>query len=341
MNARYIIFGTGELGKRIVAGLKKLQIPIEGFADNNRSLWGTIIDGHCVFSPEELTRMDGIEIVIGVYTNAPVKLQLSLLSLKYKTFPELARKYPDTFLPYLALPKPQDPLSIHEKCALALKDMESVKEFWGQLDWRETLDYSSLPPHRPASETYFPPDLLKLGMDEVFVDCGAYDGCTIKELLKRTEGHSKMIYAFEPDKANYDKLIENNFSHNANLNNLAVSGSCGTVPFTFGNGVSSSVEESKNFVHCVDLDSFGFSVPPTFIKMDIEGHELEALRGATLTIQKHKPILAICIYHKHEHLWEIPLLIKEINPDYDLFIRRYSDECWELVCYAIPKGRLL
>ena len=72
----------------------------------------------------------------------------------------------------------------------------------------------------------------------------------------------------------------------------------------------------------------------------VEGAELDALIGARLVMKKDLPILAICLYHKQEHLWQIPLYIRSTSKQYRLFLRRYSDECWELVCYAVPVSRL-
>jgi hypothetical protein len=60
-----------------------------------------------------------------------------------------------------------------------------------------------------------------------------------------------------------------------------------------------------------------------------------------VTIRKARPILAVCAYHKCEHLWEIPLLIHDILPDYEISLRRYAEECWETVYYAIPPERIM
>jgi len=73
----------------------------------------------------------------------------------------------------------------------------------------------------------------------------------------------------------------------------------------------------------------------TFIKMDIEGAEIEALKGAVKTIQKYKPKLAVCVYHKVGDFIDIPLLIKEINPEYKLYLRHYSTGRTDTVCYAV------
>ena len=71
--------------------------------------------------------------------------------------------------------------------------------------------------------------------------------------------------------------------------------------------------------------------------MDIEGFELNALEGAKDTIKKYRPKLAICLYHKPQDLWEIPLFIKSIDSNYKIFIRHHTDLLNETVCYAIPK----
>lgn len=72
----------------------------------------------------------------------------------------------------------------------------------------------------------------------------------------------------------------------------------------------------------------------TFLKMDIEGSELNALKGAAETIKKWKPRLAICIYHKPEDIIEIPLYVKKLVPEYKLKMRQYSTYFYDTVMYA-------
>jgi hypothetical protein len=85
------------------------------------------------------------------------------------------------------------------------------------------------------------------------------------------------------------------------------------------------------------LDNILFDIKPTFIKMDIEGSKLDALKGARSVIKKNLPVLAVCLYYKQEHLWQIPIYIKSLYEDYSLFLKRYSDECWDTILYAVPK----
>ena len=72
-----------------------------------------------------------------------------------------------------------------------------------------------------------------------------------------------------------------------------------------------------------------------FIKMDIEGAELQALQGAKNTIKKCHPVLAVCVYHKCDDLWVIPEYIKSIDSTYQFYLRAYSKYSQELVLYAI------
>jgi hypothetical protein len=73
------------------------------------------------------------------------------------------------------------------------------------------------------------------------------------------------------------------------------------------------------------------------IKLDIEGAEYEALCGAKNTIKKHKPYLAISIYHKKEHFYQIPIYLKKLNPEYEFKIAFYTTTFIDTILYAIPK----
>ena len=74
---------------------------------------------------------------------------------------------------------------------------------------------------------------------------------------------------------------------------------------------------------------------PTFIKMDIEGSEKEALKGARNCIQKNKPKLAIAAYHFASDLWELANQIRDLNSDYKIYLRHYSETGLETVIYAV------
>ncbi|MBQ8691938.1 MAG: FkbM family methyltransferase [Synergistaceae bacterium] len=179
---------------------------------------------------------------------------------------------------------------------------------------------------------------FKLSVGECFIDCGAYDGDTIKLLKEFTGDKFRKIYAFEADAENYSRLVENYKNDNKiRMFNAAVYSKAGTLYFAGDNGTSSSVSDTGNVqVNAVRLDDIlKGDESVSFIKMDIEGSELEALKGAENIIKRFNPKLAVCIYHNIDDLWEIPLYIHSICKNYKLYIRNYEDRLDEIVCYAV------
>ena len=124
------------------------------------------------------------------------------------------------------------------------------------------------------------------------------------------------------------------------LQMAAVGREAGVVKMNGGGTVASAVGSGNVEVRCVALDDVAGD-PPTYVKMDVEGYELEALAGLRRTMAMHPPILAVTCYHAVDHLWKIPNFIHSVNPDYRLHLRRYAEDCWETVCYAVPPGRSL
>ena len=74
--------------------------------------------------------------------------------------------------------------------------------------------------------------------------------------------------------------------------------------------------------------------------MDIEGAELDAIEGSQRVIEEDRPVLALCVYHTQDHLWKVPLAVKEIHEEYRFFLRPHMQECWDTVCYAVPPDRI-
>ncbi len=185
---------------------------------------------------------------------------------------------------------------------------------------------------------YFDP-VMNYTDNEVFVDCGAYTGDTALLFIDKVSGRYNHYYAFEPDAENRKKA--ESFLADKERITIIPKGlwNCEkTLFFNSGNASSSAVAEDGDVsVEVTSIDEY-FSDKehvPTTIKMDIEGSELEALKGAVNTIRNNKPKLAICIYHKGEDLYKIPQFIQSCRDDYKFYIRHYTDIYTELVLYAI------
>ncbi len=183
--------------------------------------------------------------------------------------------------------------------------------------------------------------------NEVFVDCGSFEGDILPSFTSHWNGRFRHIFALEPDPQNRQALVSTTrnmgLADRVTVLPYAVGEQNGVVSFASTGTVTSQIveggEESLS-LECRRLDDISWPLTPTYIKMDIEGAEPRALIGATDLLRRHHPILAVCTYHRTEHLWQIPNLIRSIAPEYKLFLRRYAEECWEGVCYAIPDRRL-
>lgn len=186
---------------------------------------------------------------------------------------------------------------------------------------------------------YFGLKELNLGVGEIFVDAGCYDGGTSFEFIDFVKGDYKKIYAFEPD-INSFKVCEKNLSELINsgkckLFNNALREKEGDVSFLNKRNPGSCVGDGGNIIKAVSLDCVLKDEKVTFIKMDIEGSEYSALKGARNIIVKNHPKLAICIYHKPEDIFELPSLILAIDPSYKFYIRHYSPTDVSSVLYAV------
>ena len=356
--AGLILFGAGNHGRHILQGLRKLGIEPLAFADNNPALWGKWIDGLRVFAPSDLARRHGnrATFLVTVFSQgagrsfAEFRNQLAALGCStVAPFAALAWKYPDLFLPNYCLDLPHKIIEDADavRAAYAMwTDEASRREFLNQLRWRLIPDGDALPA-ASAEEQYFPGVLPPPRDDEVFVDCGAYDGDTVRSFLKHRGERFRQIIAFEPDPVNFGQLasyvsrLPDTIRHRIALHQAGTGLQREKLRFAAtGNSGAALSDAGDVEIDCVPLDDVLAGRAPTYIKMDIEGAEADTLAGAAHVIGTFAPVLAICVYHRQDHLWRIPLLIRALHQDYQYFLRRYQAECWEVVCYAIPRSRV-
>jgi FkbM family methyltransferase len=193
---------------------------------------------------------------------------------------------------------------------------------------------------------YFPEDIISLTPKEIFIDGGAYNGDTIELLLEKCSSTFGQIVAFEPDSGNYEQLgsyisgLPEEIGNKILYKNSALGITKGKICFDAAGTLGSCVDPAGSTeVDCVALDEELGSIEPTFIKLDVEGSELDALSGATRIIQTKAPVLAVCAYHRPADLWRIPLHIANINPEYRFYLRQHKEDGFESVVYAAPPWR--
>ncbi len=177
---------------------------------------------------------------------------------------------------------------------------------------------------------------LKLSNKEIFVDLGAYTGDTVADFVKRVSGYKK-IFAAEPDFKNFRKLsantenLENIFCFNVGIGNF-----CGVAPFSMSGGRNSKKEKGDTEIEFKTVDSIVGDIEVTYIKMDVEGEEENAILGAEKTILRDKPKMLVSAYHKTDDLIKLPETVYNIRSDYKLYIRHFKSlPAWDTNFYFI------
>lgn len=217
-----------------------------------------------------------------------------------------------------------------------LSDAVSKNQFFNLINFRlsHNLRYMKGFVHR-EKEQYFE-DFFSLEPGEVFADVGGFDGFTTAEFIKRCPAYGK-VYFFEPDDANTNKAksLLNGHQHIEYMK-YGLSNKREKLYFESSGPQSKISDSGTNQIEVVRLSEV-VSDKITFLKMDIEGLEYEALEGSRELIEKYHPKLAIAVYHKANDFWKIPELILSIRSDYKLYIRHYTEGISETVMYFIPK----
>ena len=170
------------------------------------------------------------------------------------------------------------------------------------------------------------------------VDCGAYQGDSLHRLYTLFGNRVRKAYAFEPDKDNMRLLkARMNFVENVECIEAGVSDEEKVYRFA-GNAMTGHLSESGDTeVNVCRIDDVVREVYGKLcIMMDVEGYEVAAIKGAKKTIQKYRPYIIACLYHKPKDILDVPSMIRDICPDYDFYLRAGT----HTECYAIPHGHM-
>ena len=221
-----------------------------------------------------------------------------------------------------------------------LRDMESQNVFLSLLEIY--VKHTPLRvPARSIDTQYFPDDIFGVGVYSDFINCGAFTGDTVKNLAKKI-GKIKKITCIEPDQNSFLELVSYSRDNATRIADqiylfpIALGDKTQKISFKSSLGLCSEVGEGlgADTIQCVRLDDILPIANPTYVSMDLEGYEMLALAGAENLIFRAKPNLAISIYHRINHLWEIILEINSHQLGYEYYLRNYTGFTYETVLYC-------
>jgi FkbM family methyltransferase len=348
-----VIYPAARMGRQAAQRLRAMGVQVVAFGDSDPTLSGTVIDALPVFSPAEIAahhRHDAILVASTMFDSAigedlrargcSAVIPVGYLNLR---LPEVfsAREYRGS---WTAVTDSINRPAIEDAFSL-LGDADSRRAFLGKLAYYLSLDKAHLDKIRSKATIYFDSSIYALGAAEVVVDGGAYTGDTFRSFRERSANQFHSYFAFEPDEASYAVLSDAVAIDPARVFAIqaGLAGDTTTARLLSASAMDSRVltddEPGGVPISTVSLDDYFHERPsPTLIKMDIEGAEAEALRGAAQLLHQASPVLAVSAYHFPTDLWTIPLLIKRLMPNGRLYLRHYTREVDDTVCYAVPEN---
>jgi FkbM family methyltransferase len=331
---KIVFYGAGrkarEFARRHCIEASRIRLP-DLVCDRDSVKWGGDFLGVPIESPDRLDRErpDGLIVVV---TTCPFFVLGDVHQrLYYHDFHTMASLEMRFLLAERAAEE------VHQTRALFADDKSrrvfdalTVGQAAGQIWFRDVYE----------PNPYFGNDVVRSPVDgEVFVDAGAYLGGHIAA-LKRANPNFRAAYAFEPHRPHFATL-KRRFAHDARVKPFAQGLYESNTRLAFADDdalgahvVPDAAGAAETTVDVVRLDD-AVNDDVSYIKMDIEGAELSALAGCSATIERRRPKLAICTYHRPGDYLDIPRLVQRMQPDYRLYLRQHSPFNSETVLYAV------
>lgn len=349
-----ILYGAGSSGIALLLVLRRVGIASLCFADGASEKWGTVCMGLEVVPPQELTARFGSNILVFVCINTDGQSYCRSFDQALRegghsgVHQRLHQCGCANVVDYIALRRcfalfRGDNTGNLPSCPdvdCLWENQERIERVYDKLADESSRDiYANIlafrlfgeGPEIPTlsqEEKYFPKELFTLSNVEHFVDCGAFDGQTLRDLLALTDGKIGAYYGLEPDLVNFTRLerfvsgLSEELRKKIELYPCAAWSEAGGIPLYSLHGPGSfAAPYGETRAQAATIDSLLNGRRVTAIKMNIEGSELAAMTGAAETIRRWHPKLMIAGYHKTWDFWEVPERMLEMG--YAVFLRSY------------------
>jgi len=335
-----IIVGASVEGRKLAEICESNGISVAAIVDDNPILRNTQILELHVKSVDSLKSLNkSTHVIIATHRSLDIKIRLKNMGFnKVAPLMLLQCLFPEKFSPHDFHKGLQEDIfeniDDYHKLYISLSDQKSKDTLLAILNYRLLFDPQVLA-LMSRNDLYAPSDIFSLSDKEVYIDGGAFDGDSIRMFLERTNNSFERVIGFEPDPTTFE-LLRLKIPEGIEIANIGLSSAYNEVFFeAHGNRLSAVSTNGHTKATLTDLDGFLNGSVATYIKLNIEGEELDALQGAKKTITQYSPKLAVSAYHRPDHLWKIPLYIKSINPKYRTFLRQHEGGIVESVLYFV------
>ncbi len=343
-----VVYGAGNCGRDVLRVLQDAGYEVVAFLDTRAAADSMVggIPSHRLESPEaSRLATAGLPVLIAVY-NFTADTGMIALRLREAGFHSvlpyyaLEAKFPGTLKSRYWLETREYWAERREAIFQGLDlwvDEESRGIYLALMELRLTGNLQLLR-NPDRAHQYFPADLPALKEPVRMIDGGAYVGDTLAA-MERYE--LEAVAAFEPDQENFQALkiwVEQavGLPKETVLFPCGLGSQTGWQSFHSSQQAGSAMGDAgETAIQVLALDDVLPRFQPTFIKLDIEGAETAALNGAAQTITSSQPRLAICVYHRPDDLWNVPLLMRQLVPGHRLFLRYHGFNGFDAVAYAI------
>jgi FkbM family methyltransferase len=348
------IYGNGTFAKKVIKNLPK-NIKVSGILTQS----GAIINGKSIKLEKVKNKDLPIYVCVFNHYDNPLKIKKLLISSGFSMiiFPsKFVKKFNKNFSQYYISNEPKSLPSKHAitKVYSKLHDDISRKIFDNFIEYQKGGEVENITQSSPAFNQYLGKTLPRpfkkswLSDDKkiYWINVGAYDGDTLRNLQKYRKSKIKFdeFICIEPNEHNFKKL--NGFVKRNKLKAIVINNAISnnnSITYFEGSDLSSSISvknsTSQNSIFTFKLDDFIGNFEATHINMDIEGSELQALKGAEEILKKSRPKLAISVYHRPSDIVDIPIYLFTVLKNYDWFMRCYGANFYDTVLYGIPKQK--
>lgn len=328
-----VLYGMGNGADAILDRLDRLDIPVNAVFASDEFVRGQVFRGFPVltYAKVHAAYPDAIVLIAFASERPEILARFFAISRQHETYAPHLPLFGDESVvsPAWLLAHETELEAVYERLA----DSKSRRVFCDILDYKLSGKLTYL---EGVSRRW--DDLLTLfswSDRERYVDLGAYNGDTLREFLALTDGQYEHLDAVEPDPKNFKKLrifVESQQIRKCALHQKAIWSGMTSLPLAAKGGrMSYLAQTGKTVTEGVSLDEIVGKKRVTYIKMDVEGAEKEALLGGAESIHTWHPKMLIAGYHHDDDLWRLPLSIWQLVPEYRIYLRRHPYvPCWEI-----------